>query len=619
MYLLYEEDGQFKVGTILSEADASLQIEAQHGKRAKIKADRVMLRFAAPEPAQFLEAAHRLRDDADTDFLWEVAGSEEFDYLSLAQDYFGHTPTPVEAAGILMCLHDSPIHFHKRGRGRYRPAPPDILAAARAGQEKKRLAAEKQARLVEALCRYELPSELPPLLPRLALKPDKNLLEWKALEEAAAKTGLSVARLLERCGAIPDVEAFHLAAFTLEHFPKGTDFPAVAEPYDPPELPLAEVTAFSMDDAATTEIDDAFSVAFREDGSVRVGIHIACPALGLPPGSALDEIARARLSTVYFPGRKFTMLPEAFIRHYTLGESHACPALSLYLTVAPDFTVQAQETKLEQVAIAANLRHETLDASFNEDSIGDSAAPDYPYRRELEWLWGFAATLEAARGAVNQNNRQDYNFKFVDGRIVIEPRRRGSPIDKVVSELMIRCNSYWGTWLADNKVAALYRNQSMGKTRMATQPGPHQGLGVENYAWSSSPLRRYVDLVNQRQLIALARAETPPYAPRSEFLFAAVRDFELAYDAYNEFQRKMERYWVLRWFAQEAVTEITASVIREDLVRFEGVPFITRIGGLPALEPGQRIRLMLTRLDFLEVELAAEFAGLVEDVPPAPC
>ena len=619
MYLLYEEDGQFKAGTILSEADASLQVEAQHGKRAKIKADRVMLRFAAPEPARFMEAAHQVRDETDTDFLWEVAGSDEFDYQRLAEDYFGHAPTPVEAAGILMRLHDSPIHFHKRGRGRYRPAPPEILAAARAGQEKKRLAAERQARMVEALCRFELPSELTPLLPRLALKPDKNLPEWKALEEAAGKTGLGVARLLQQCGAIPDVEAFHLAAFTLEHFPKGTAFPAVDEPFDPPELPLADVAAFSMDDEATTEIDDAFSVVFRDDGSVQVGIHIACPALGLAPGSALDEIARARLSTVYFPGHKITMLPENFIHHYTLGESHACPALSLYLTVASDFSVQARETRLERVSIAANLRHESLDAQFNDASIGNPVAADYPYRRELEWLWGFAATLEAARGAASQNNRQDYNFKFVDGRIAIEPRRRGSPIDKVVSELMIHCNAHWGTWLAEHKIPALYRNQSMGKTRMATQPGPHQGLGVENYAWSSSPLRRYVDLVNQRQLIALVREETPPYAPRSEFLFATVRDFELAYDAYNEFQRKMERYWVLRWFEQEAITEITASVIREDLVRFEDVPLVTRIGGLPPLEAGQRIRLKLVRLDFLGVELTAEFSGLVEGVAVAPC
>ena len=619
MYLLYEEDGQFKAGTILSEADASLQVEAQHGKRAKIKADRVMLRFGAPEPARFMEAAHQVRDETDTDFLWEVAGSDEFDYQRLAEDYFGHAPTPVEAAGILMRLHDSPIHFHKRGRGRYRPAPPEILAAARAGQEKKRLAAERQARMVEALCRFELPPELAPLLPRLALKPDKNLPEWKALEEAAGKTGLGVARLLQQCGAIPDVEAFHLAAFTLEHFPKGTAFPPVEEPFDPPELPLAGVAAFSMDDESTTEIDDAFSVVFLADGKVQVGIHIACPALGLAPGSALDEIARARLSTVYFPGHKITMLPENFIHHYTLGESHACPALSLYLTVAPDFSVQARETRLEKVNIAANLRHESLDTQFNDATIGNPAAADYPYRRELEWLWGFAATLEAARGAASQNNRQDYNFKLVDGRIAIEPRRRGSPIDKVVSELMIHCNAHWGTWLAENKIPGLYRNQSMGKTRMATQPGPHQGLGVENYAWSSSPLRRYVDLVNQRQIIALAREETPPYAPRSEFLFATVRDFELAYDAYNEFQRKMERYWVLRWFEQEAITEITASVIREDLVRFEDVPFVTRIGGLPPLEAGQRIRLKLVRLDFLAVELTAEFSGLVEGATVAPC
>lgn len=610
MFAFYEEDGQFKTGRIMQENDATLQVESPSGKRFKLKVDKVALRFEAPGPQEFQQQASAIRDEADPDFLWEAAGPNEFDYQTLAREYFGHPPGPAESAGILLRLHESPMYFYKKGKGRYKPAPAEALAAAKAGLERKQREAQQIATWVAELLQYRLPEAFAHLTPRIALKPDKNTLEFKAFDDACRQAGLSPMQLLDHCGAIPDREAFHMQAFLLEHFPKGIEAPAIHEAMDPPDLPLANVAAFSMDDAMTTEIDDAFSVVFQPNGSIRVGIHIACPALGIAPGSALDQLARDRLSTVYYPGGKITMLPDAVIHHYTLGEQRDCPALSLYLSVAPDFRVSTTETRLEKVRIAANLRHESLDMQFNEDTIG-VAGPDYPYRKELEWLWGFAASLEGSRGAANQTNRVDYNFKIENGRILIEPRRRGSPIDKVVSELMILTNATWGSWLAENRVPGIYRNQSQGKTRMATQPGPHQGLGVENYAWSSSPLRRYVDLVNQRQLLSLLRQETPVYPPRSELLFATVRDFELAYDAYAEFQRKMERYWCLRWLAQEQRKEMTAKVIRDDLVRFDEIPFITRVAGLPPVEPGTTLRLAITELDELAVELRAELKEIL--------
>jgi exoribonuclease-2 len=610
MFAFYEEDGQFKAGRIMADNDASLQIEAASGKRSKIKSDRVFLRFSSPEPAAFMEAAHKVRDEADADFLWEAAGADEFDYQYLAAEYFGHRPQPFEDAGILMRLHESPMHFYKKGRGRYKPAPAENLAAAKASVERK---ARETAQIEEwknSLASGKLP-DWEADIHRLLFKPDKNSLTWKALDAACTQTGMSALHLLSRCGAISDIEALHKAQFLLEYFPKGTGFPEIAEPFDPPGLPEAEMAAFSIDDAATTEIDDAFSVQWLAGGGARVGIHIACPALGIPPGSQLDEIARARLSTVYFPGDKITMLPDTVISHYTLIEGQHCPALSLYLDVAADFSIKNMETRLEAVRIADNLRHESLDVQFNEDTIG--TATDYPYKRELEWLWGFASTLEAARGAANQTNRQDYNFKIENDRVEIVPRKRGSPIDKLVAELMILANSRWGTWLKEKGIPGVFRNQSMGKTRMASQPGIHQGLGVENYAWSSSPLRRYVDLLNQRQILSLVQDEAPPYGPRNDFLFAAVRDFELTYDAYGDFQRRMERYWCLRWLLQENVTEITANVIRDDLARLNGLPLVVKAPSLPpGLSPDTGVRFTLSNVDLLTLELHAEYAGLIE-------
>jgi exoribonuclease-2 len=613
MHVIFEEDGQFKAGSVMSETDATAQVETVSGKRAKVKAANILLKFASPAPEAVMREAETLAGELDADFLWEVAAGEEFGFEALAQDYHGRAPTPAEAVALLQKLHTSPIYFHKKGKGRYRAAPPETLAAAKAGLEKKRLAAEKQAAYVAQLVKFELPDDYRALVPRILIAPDKNTLEYKALEEAATAAGMTQVRLIERCGAIPSVREFHELAFLLEHFPKGVGFGEVQEPSDPPELPKATVRAFSMDDELTTEIDDAVSVEWQADGSIRVGIHIAAPALGLAVGSDIDVIARDRLSTVYYPGSKITMLPDALIHHFTLGETHDCPALSLYVTVASDLRVLATETKLELVHIAANLRHETLDGQFNADTLGNSAAPDYPFRRELEWLWAFAAALEAGRGKADQVDRQDFNFRVDGERVAIIPRKRGSPIDKVVSELMIFANAHWGGWLAENKVPAIYRAQSGGKTRMTTAPDPHVGLGVDQYAWSSSPLRRYVDLVNQRQLISLVKGEAPVYAPRSEAIFGVVRDFELAYDAYNDFQRRMERYWVLVWFQQEGITEVTGSVIRDDLVRFDDIPMVTRAPSVLGTTAGAKVRLALSNIDLLDVSFHAE---LVEVLTP---
>ena len=633
MHVIFEEDGHFKAGSILSETDATAQVETASGKRSKIKAANLLLRFTAPMPSEVMAEAETLAADLDADFLWEAAGTDEFGFEQLAQEYYGHTPRPAESVALLLKLHGSPIYFHKKGKGRYRPAPAETLAAAKAGQEKKRLAAERQAKLAEELSAFRLPEEYVSLIPRILIAPDKNTLEYKALEDAASATGLSQLRLIERCGAIPSTLEFHQACFQLEHFPRGTGFAPqgdsdplrakarvesyaeVTEPIDPPELPKSTVRAFSIDDEATTEIDDALSVQWLDEGNIRVGIHIAAPALGIPPGSELDKVARERLSTVYFPGNKITMLPDALIHHYTLGETHDCPALSLYVDVASDLRVLGTETRLEMVHIADNLRHELLEIEFNADTLRNPDVADYPYRRELEWLHDFAAVLEAGRGKADTVDRVDYNFKVDGERVSIVPRKRGSPIDKVVSEFMIFANAHWGGWLAENRVPGIYRAQSGGKTRMTTSPDPHVGLGVDQYAWSSSPLRRYVDLVNQRQLISVLQQTEPAYPPRSEQLFSVVREFELAYDAYNEFQRRLERYWMLRWLIQENISEVNASVIRDDLVRFDSLPMVTRAPSVAGVAPGSKVRLAISSIDLLDITFHAELLETLETPP----
>ena len=612
MNVFYEEEGTFKVGTVLTDNTTSLQVEAPHGKRAKIKAASVLLRFDAPSLSEFMDLAQKAAEDLDPNFLWECCESEaEFASDALAADYFGHAASPEEAAAVLIRLHNAPMYFYKKGRGRYKAAPSKALEAALASQEKKRLQAEQQARYVELLNTFTLPEEFRPSLFNLLYRPDKNTVEWKALDAVCAATKLNTSKLLEKCGAIPSTHDYHLNRFLLEHFPEGADFGALdagGELHDSIDLPIADAAAFSIDDAATTEIDDAFSVTPLTLGSFRIGIHIAVPTLGIAPGSLLDTVAAQRLSTVYLPGSKITMLPEAVIHYYTLGEDRLCPALSMYIDVADDFTVIAINSRIERVRIAANLRHDTLEEHFNEHMLA-AGSLDHPFGEALLTLWKFACKMEVVRGKASDSNNEkiDYGFNVTDDRITINERRRGSPIDKVVSELMIYVNTEWGKQLADSGVTGIYRSQSGGKVRISTSPAPHQGLGVSQYAWISSPMRRYVDFINQRQLVALLRKETPPYTRDSESLRISMRDFEAAYEVYGDFQRRMERYWCLRWLLQENVSTTGAQVLKENLVKMDHLPLVARISSLPEVPPETAIEVEISQIDLLELTFHARF------------
>lgn len=624
MFVLFEESGAFKAGTILADNDASLQVETSHGKRVKLKSSHVLMRFREPGPIDLLDRAESDAEELDTDFLWEVCGEDEFYFDDFAREYFGRAPSAVESATLLLRLHSAPIHFHRKGRGRFRKAPDEILRAALSGLERKRQQAEAMEHMRAELVEGRLPAEVAAMLPQLLYRPDRNRTEVKALEAACVDAGLSAPRLLLKCGAIASSYDYHLNRFLFEHFPEGIAFSSFELPADPGDLPRAAVAAFSIDDATTTEIDDAFSVTPRDGGGWTIGIHIAAPALGFARGSGLDAIARQRLSTVYMPGNKITMLPDQVVECFTLAAGRDCPAVSLYLDVSPALAVKGVESRIERVPIVANLRHHDIEPVFNEHTLLNGG-PDFTWKRELTLLWDLATVLEAGRGKASVNlNQIDYGF-YVDwqtatgdgpGYVTISQRRRGSPLDKLVSEMMILANATWGKMLDKAGIPGLYRVQNGGKVRMTTAAEPHEALGVDCYAWSSSPLRRYVDLVNQWQIVALLREETPAFAPRSTDLMAAMRDFEITYASYAEFQRQMERYWCLRWLRQHSKPTVDARVLRDNVVKLEEIPLVIKVPSLPLQLPGSRIRLSVEHTDLVDVDASARYVETLAEPDP---
>lgn len=627
MYVFYEDDGSFKAGKIMSETDASLQVESESGKRSKIKRNSTLFNFASPDPAALMSQAQVMAEDIDLQFLWECAPQEEFDSPALAADYFGHAPSAVEQAAILMRLHGAPAYFHRRGRGQYRPAPPDILAAALAAIEKKQRQAEQQDAWVDQMAAGQLPEEIAQMAEALVVRPDKNTMQWKALDAACARLQKSPERLLLDLGAWPHPLALHKRRFLAVNFPRGVGFPDVEIPPIERELPLADAEIYSVDDVTTTEIDDALSVTPLEGGLVRIGIHVAAPGLSVTRGGELDKLARARLSTVYMPGDKIPMQPDNVIQAFSLDAGREVPALSLYVTAdLATGEISATETRLERIVVRENLRHNTLDTEITEAALADPDAP-LPYGHWLRPLWRLAQHLsaqrEAVRGKPENNSRVEYSF-YLDGNpddpdtiVRLVPRQRNAPLDRMVAEYMILANNTWGGLLHQHGVPGIYRSQQAGRVRMSTQALPHEAIGVPQYAWSTSPLRRYVDLVNQWQLIAavehgVSARLVAPFKPKDADLFAIIGAFDAQYTAWAEFQSAMERYWVLRWLKQNNVTRCVAHVLREDLVRLGNAPLVTRVGGLPELERGTAVEIDILGSDELTLEIDCRYLGTVE-------
>ena len=601
MNIFYEESGQFKVATIIQKNDATYQVDTQHGKRTKVKANHVFMEFDSPMDG-FLNHAQAEAAEIDTDLLWEVCGEEEFTAEAIAEEYFGHAPTKTELAATLIALYAAPMYFYKKNKGVFKAAPEETLKQALAAIERKKQQDAQMESWMGALQQQQLPSEIAQDLRMILHAPDKQALTYKAFMKAADGLKLSPYDLAKQVGGVASLPQYLRDGFEMKHYPRGTAFPDVPVPVLA-DLPVAEgVVAFSIDDESTNEVDDALSVQDWGEGKKRIGIHIAAPALAIAADSVMEKLVFQRQSTAYFPGDKITMLPDNWITAFSLDAGVARPAVSIYFDVDADFQVSYAESKIERVYIGENLRIQSIEPHFNaEKGLDHTGESLFQHHHELIWFYQLAIELQKQRGKYEADRvpQYDYGIELADdGTVGISVRERGSPIDTLVSEMMILANSTWAEMLHHADLPAIFRVQPSGKVRMSTKSEPHIGMGVQHYGWFTSPLRRAADYINQKQLISLIDDTAPArYQAGDSMLFAALRDFDTTYAAYNDFQREMEQYWSLVYVQQQGWRELTGAVLKEDLVRIHGLPLVARATGLPIdLLPKTTVRLAITEL-----------------------
>lgn len=603
MNIFYEESGTFKTATVIQKNDTTYQADTQHGKRVKIKINHVFLEFDGDLNA-FFQAAQNEAQAIDTELLWEAVGEEEFTFDTAAKEYFG-SPNKTQLAATLMALYAAPMYFHKKNKGIFKAAPEEVLKQALAAIERK---AQQEAQIqtwAQTLIAGHLPHEIAADLPKILYAPDKQSLPYKAFRKAADTLKMSDYELAKHTKGITSLPQYLLQQFEYKYFPKGVMAQAIPLPELPQHLPTAPVAAFSIDDLTTTEVDDALSIQNLNNGNKRLGIHIAAPSLGVTPHSEIEKLIFERQSTAYFPTGKITMLPENWVATFSLDEGKTVPAFSIYFDIDPDYNLSEPTSRIELVPIETNLRIQNIEPFFNsETGVGSTDNPQFPHHADCLYLLDLAHELQKKRDRLEDPTlpkKYDYSIDFDEqNKVIITRRERGSPIDTLVSEMMILTNTTWAKMLNDHEIGGIFRVQPSGRVRMSTFSEPHIGMNVTHYGWFTSPLRRACDFINQKQLQSLLDESCPPrFAHKKDSdLFAAVGAFEAAYAAYHDFQAQMEAYWSLVWLEQENIKELNAILLKDDLVRIDGLPLTARVTGIPIeIAPKTHLRLAVNEVD----------------------
>ena len=358
---------------------------------SKIKAASVLLRFADAGAGGAARRGAGARGRARSGF---PVGSERRRRIRLrrsrARVLRPRARAPREAAAVAMLPARVADVLLQEGQG---PLPQGARRRAARPRSRRSSASEREAEQIDGVGRascsaHRLPAALRDKLPMLLYKPDKNTLEWKALAAACdARRRIRVA-LLAACGAIPSTHDYHFNASCSRRFRAGIAFPALrgaaADCRELPRRRRARVLDRRRDDHRDRR--RVLGARARQRQPRDRHPHRRAGARRSRAARALDAIARARLSTVYMPGRKITMLPETAIARFTLAAGRGAPALSLYVEIDADGTPLAH-------AHARRARADRRQPAPRRDRRGVRAAPPSP--AEPPWTARAARAVEA--------------------------------------------------------------------------------------------------------------------------------------------------------------------------------------------------------------------------------
>jgi exoribonuclease II len=628
------DQGRLRPGLIVRDQGDRVAVLGADGREKLISRDLILVRHserninAANLPAALAELEGeraRLAGELDLKLLWEVVKDQggSFSAEELAEFYFGHR-SALGTTVVLDALLSDRLYFTRRHL-EFIANPEDRVERIRVQQERTRLRSDENRR-TQAIIRDVLadlpvdPEQNGQLIEQLRKYLDNPstrggdltaLLTAAAPELAPAEAAYEV---LERLGVPMRAPRFVLIGgirtqFTAAALNEADNVRPAAHPHADPLFTL------SVDDEETVEIDDALACEPLPDGGLRVLIHIALVGDLVPKEGAMDREAAARGATVYLPEATVRMLPDAIsCERASLIAGQERAVLTTEVRLAADGTVADFKLYPATVSVGSRLTYIEADALIGAPETDDSSAA-----HSLKLLHAMALRLREwrRRGGAMLIRRHESKIRVYNDSIEISVIDSDSPSRLTVAEYMVLSNHLAAQFCATNAIPIIYRVQPSTAGDLAAQhprlslfPGLHAGIGLEFYAQLSSPIRRYADLVLQRQLLgALTKTREPLY--QTEELLTVLANAESADSEAKELERRAKRYWALRFLLPFGFDQLLTAATFRDGATAELVDYAVRgtLRGAPNLPNDSRVLVRIVSLDALRGWLAMEYVG----------
>jgi exoribonuclease II len=630
------DEGRLKPGLVVREQGDQLAVTEAGGRERSIARDLVMLRYPERKVTRETLAAAvaalegeraQLTADLDLNLLWEVVHEHgrSFGAEELAELFFGRRSACATSV-MLEALFNDRLYFVRRHL-EFAARSTEQVERLRVQYDKVRLRSEA-SRHTRNLIRGVLedglvvpPEEAAPLIAELRRyleNPFTRSRDLTAMIEAAV-TDIAPAEaayeILERLGAPLPGPRFVVIGGVRTSIPEAA-ITAASQVVAPARNAGDDTAAVTIDDDDTVEVDDALSCEALADGELRVRVHIALVADFVAIHGPVDREAAARATTIYLPEATIRMLPDRIAcdaASLIAGEERHVLTTDVRLSATGE--IASYSIYPSRIRIAARLSYDACDALLMAESDTAQAAA-------LRRMNDAASRLRERRrlaGALLVHRREQKIKVSADGEIELTMIANTSPSRQLVAELMVLSNYAAARWAADHRVPIIYRVQpSLGgdfaaqRPRLSLHPEFHAGIGLDHYAQLSSPIRRYMDLVLQRQLLA-ALAEPPALAYQADELLTVLANAEAAEADGKELERRAKRYWTLRYLERNALGRSLEAVALRDGASAELDAYAIRgsLHGAPNLTSQSRIMVRIARVEPLRGWLTLDYLGAV--------
>jgi exoribonuclease-2 len=629
----YLDEGRLRPALVVREQGAQLAIIEAGGRERTIARDLVLLRHpelktSRENLAETLtvlgDERTRLAAELDLNLLWEIVHEQgrNFSADELAELFFGRRSATATSVMFEALFNDS-LYFVRRHM-EFLARSPEQVERLRVQYDKVRLRSEssrKTRNLVRGILEQGAPpEEVGPLaaeLTRYLENPFTRNRELTAILESSVSdiTPAEAAyEILERLDAAPLGPRFVVIGGVRTEFSEAAQLEA--QGIAPPERKFRDVDcAVTIDDDDTVEVDDAISCEPLADGGMRVRVHIALVADFVPKGGPMDKEAAARGATVYLPEATIRMLPDSVACHAaSLIAGHQKHVLTTDVLLSGTGEILEYSIYPAKVRISARLSYDQADAFIagTGSEAGNGAAGT------VRLVYEAAMKLREKRRASGALlvQRREPKIKVSGGEIEFRLLDTSSPSRELVAEFMVLSNHVAARFAAENRIPIIYRVQpgsgdlAMQRPRLSLYPEYHAGIGLDYYTQVSSPIRRYMDLVLQRQLLAaLSNGSSPPY--EAEELLAVLATAENAETEGKELERRARRYWTLRYLELEALNRPLKATVLRDGASAELDDYAVRgsLHGAPNVPSRAPILVQIARVEPVRGALALEYLG----------